>query len=125
MHSSYCLLCPSRQHLQLLSICQQVAQTTQRDVQVDYLGVKRMSLLLCVTETLLPLDGKSQLPSTRILFLPAHLFFFFFFRAIPAAYGGSQARSQIRAVAAGLCHSNVGSELHLRPTPQLMAMSDP
>ena len=33
----------------------------------------------------------------------------------------------IRAVAAGLrqSHSNVGSELHLQPTPQLMATPDP
>ena len=39
------------------------------------------------------------------------------------AYGGSQARDQIRAVAADLCHShsNVGLEPHLRPTPQFMA----
>ena len=48
-------------------------------------------------------------------------FSFFFFKA---AYGGSQSRGQIRAVAAGLynSHSNGGSEPHLRPTPQLMAM---
>ena len=34
--------------------------------------------------------------------------------AIPAAYGSSQARSQIRALAAGLCHSHssTGSKLH-------------
>ena len=39
--------------------------------------------------------------------------------AAPAAYGGSQARGQIRAVATGLrqSHSNAGSELRLRPTP--------
>ena len=36
------------------------------------------------------------------------------------AYRGSLARGTIRAVAAGLHHSqsNVGSELHLQPTPQ-------
>ena len=41
--------------------------------------------------------------------------------ATPAAYGGSQARGQIEAVATGLCqsHSNAGSEPHLQPTPQL------
>ena len=41
------------------------------------------------------------------------------------AYGGSQARGWIRAAAPGLCHSqsNVGSEPHPRPTPQL-AVSD-
>ena len=45
--------------------------------------------------------------------------------AAPMAYGGSQARSRIRAVAAGLSHSNVGSEPCLRPTPQLTATLDP
>ena len=44
------------------------------------------------------------------------------FRAACMAYGASQARGQIQATAAGLHHSrsNVGSEPHLRPTPQLM-----
>ena len=48
-------------------------------------------------------------------------------RAVPAAYGGSQARGLTGAVAAGLrkSHSNVESEPHLRPTPQLTAMPDP
>ena len=48
-------------------------------------------------------------------------------RATPTAYGGSQARGLIGAVAAGLgqSHSNLGSELHLRPTPQLRAMPYP
>ena len=44
------------------------------------------------------------------------LFFFFFFvfsRAASMAYGDSQARGLIGAIAAGLCHSNSGSELHL------------
>ena len=43
------------------------------------------------------------------------------------ADGGSQARDQFRAVAAGLyhSHSNKGSEPCLLPTPQLMAMLDP
>ena len=41
-----------------------------------------------------------------------HMIFFFFFRATLAAYGGSQARGQIGAIAAGLhhSHSNSGSE---------------
>ena len=57
-------------------------------------------------------------------------FFFSFFlsRAIPEAYGGSQARGQIRATAAGLCHShrNARSEPYLQPTPQLTCwISDP
>ena len=58
-------------------------------------------------------------------------FYFFCLFAISwaasAAYGGSQARGRIVAVATGLrqSHSNVGSEPCLRPTPQLMAKPDP
>ena len=52
---------------------------------------------------------------------------FFFFRATPVAYGGSQARGRIGAVATGLrqSHSNAGSEPCLQPTPQLIAALDP
>ena len=52
---------------------------------------------------------------------------FAFSRAAPAAYGGSQARGLIGAVAAGLhhSHSNTGSEPCLRTTPQLTATPDP
>ena len=55
------------------------------------------------------------------------LFYFLLFRAPPMAYGGSQARGQVRATTAGLLHShsNAGSEPPLRPTPQLKAMPDP
>ena len=52
------------------------------------------------------------------------IFFFFFFRAVPTAYGGSQARGLMWATAAGLHHSqsNSGSKPHMRPTPpQLLA----
>ena len=52
-------------------------------------------------------------------------FFFFLFRATPAAYGNSQARGQIGAAAAGLHHShgNMGSLTHwawlgTEPAPQ-------
>ena len=42
------------------------------------------------------------------------------------AYGSSQARGQIGAVVAGLCHRHsMGSKLHLQPIPQLKAMPDP
>ena len=52
--------------------------------------------------------------------------FILLFRAIPGAYGSSQARGPVRATAAGLHHRhNMESKLHLRPTPQLMAMPDP
>ena len=57
------------------------------------------------------------------------LFCFVFFAiswSTPAVYGGSQARGLIGAVDAGLrqSHSSVGSELRLRPTPQLTATPD-
>ena len=54
-------------------------------------------------------------------------FFFCLFRAAPMAYAGSQARGLIGATAAGLhhSHSNAGSKLCLRPTPELTAMPDP
>ena len=57
-------------------------------------------------------------------------FFFFVFLlflwAAPVAYGDSQARGRIGAIATSLCqsHSNVGSEPRLQPTPQLMATPD-
>ncbi len=61
-----------------------------------------------------------------IYFILIYLFCFFF-RATPAAHGGSQTSGQIGAAAASLhnSHSNLGSELHLLPTPQLTAMPDP
>ena len=54
-------------------------------------------------------------------------FFFFFPWATPTAYGSSQTRDGIRAVAASLhhSHSNARSELLLQPTLQLMATPDP
>ena len=54
-------------------------------------------------------------------------FFLLLLRAAPAAYGGSRARDQIRAAAAGLCHShsNTRSKPHLQPTLQLGATWDP
>ena len=51
------------------------------------------------------------------------LFLLFCFLATPVAYGSSQARGQIRAVAAGLyhSHSNTESKPCLWPIPQLPA----
>ena len=61
------------------------------------------------------------------LLLNFYFLSFGLFRATPLAYGGSQARGQIRGAVDGLCHShsNAGSEPNLRPTPQLMATPDP
>ena len=54
-------------------------------------------------------------------------YFICLLRAAPAAYGVSQARGPIQAVAASLCHShsNARPKRHLRPISQLMAMLDP
>ena len=62
-----------------------------------------------------------------ILFPWKNCFFFLLFRASPVAHGNSQARGRIRATVPSLNHShnNAGSELHLQPTQQFMAMPDP
>ena len=51
----------------------------------------------------------------------------FFFRAAAMAYGSSQGRGGIRAIAASLhhSHSNMGSEPCMQPTPQFTATTDP
>ena len=53
--------------------------------------------------------------------------FFFLSTAAPTTYGGSQARGQIGAAAAGLHHSysQARSETLLEPTLQLAAKPDP
>ena len=54
-------------------------------------------------------------------------FFFCLFWAAPLAYGVSQARGQIGAVASGLCHShsNAGSEPHLHHTSRQRRILNP
>ena len=56
-----------------------------------------------------------------------YYFSFSFFMAIPASYGSSQDRGQIRAAAAGLCrsHSHARSKPHLWPKPQPHLRSNP
>ena len=78
------------------------------------------------SEALVLTGGESRLSSRRVFCLFV-LFCFAFFRAAPAAYGGSQVRGRSRTVAASLRHShiNIVAELPLRPTPQLMAPPDP
>ena len=68
-----------------------------------------------------------SLYQTRTFLIVSQLVFSSFQRAAPEAHGGSQARGQIGATAAGLrpSHSHAGSKPHLRPTPQLTAMPDP
>ena len=66
-------------------------------------------------------------PTSQLTAMTDFFFFLSFSMAAPAAYGDSQARGLIGAVAASLhqSHSNIGSEPRLRPTPQLTATLDP
>ena len=66
-----------------------------------------------------------KVPSSFLFFFSFSFFLFFFFFWV--VYGSSQARGQIVATAASLhhSHSNARFELHLSPTPQLMAILDP
>ena len=76
--------------------------------------------------------NKKKINEKKNRILESNFFFFFFLVfllflwAAPAAYGGSQARGRIGAVATELrqSHSNAGSELRLQPTPQLTAPPD-
>ena len=67
--------------------------------------------------------GKAQRGSHLFIYL----FIYCLFRAMPMAYGGSQARGQIGAIADSLRqnHSHVRPEPRLRPAPQLTATPDP
>ena len=90
------------------------------------------SLVFCArkSEALLTHNPTSFAPPHEVTYgsLPPPLFFSLpLFKAVFAAYVSSQARGLIGAAAADLhhSHSNMGSEPHLRPTPQLTAMLDP
>ena len=67
------------------------------------------------------------MPLVFIFYFYLFFFAFCFFRAAPAAYGGSQAWGPIRTVAAGLhqSHSNARSESRLQSASQLTTTPDP
>ena len=97
-------------------------------VSNHFAGYNNLSLILVMCLLFFLIIFLLILPIICLLFLLDFSFFLFvfcLFRAIPVAYGGSQARGLIRTVTVGLCHSNARSELHLQPTPQLTAMPDP
>ena len=88
---------------------------------------------MCISESLCHISETNTCEINYTLI--KNIFFCFFFGlfvvvvvvaiswAAPVAYGGSQARGPIGAVATGLrqSHSNAGSEPRLQPTPQLTA----
>ena len=68
----------------------------------------------------------SVLISIFLIILDYYYYYYYYFEgAAPTAYGYSQARGWIGAVAAGHSHSNARSKPHLWTTPQLTAMPDP
>ena len=69
--------------------------------------------------------GNSLIYSTFFYFKKLFIYFCLFFRATPLAYGNSQVRGWIRAVAACLHHSNARYGPYLGPTPKLTATPDP
>ena len=75
-------------------------------------------ILLYGFTTIYPFISGDELCSDLLIF-----FFFCLFRATPTAYGISQTRGPVGAVAAVL-YQNARSESHLQPTSQLMAMWD-
>ena len=71
------------------------------------------------------LEMQSLGPSLRDDFGKWFVFFFFFFRASPVAYGSFPARGQTAAAGLHHSHSHPRSKLYLRPQPQLVAKLDP
>ena len=74
-------------------------------------------------------EEKEDASTSRTVTYHQHLFFFSFwlFRATPAAYGGSQARGQIGAVATSLRHSHSSARPRpcLRPNTTAHGKADP
>ena len=120
---------PHSFHLNCLSQCKS-----------NYVGFSSIFLFFSFLITPFPTEFLGQgsdlscscyLPTAAPTLDPLFFYLFFclylFFRAAPVAHGGSQARGQIGALAASLCHShgNAGSKPCLQPTPQLMAIPDP
>ena len=83
-------------------------------LEASLLGLQMTASLLCVHRAFPLCVSLSFYKDSSHTELDPHFkgFDFFFFKVTPAAHGSSQARGQIRAAAAGLCHghSNTRSE---------------
>ena len=114
------VLCPA---LQLMLRCPLLEMIQQATLKAAYLPT-RLCIYLPMHSS--PVYLLSVCPAMSLMCRNFFLLLFFFGGgASPMAYGSSQGRGQIRAAAAGLHHSNTGSELHVRPTPQLTVTLDP
>ena len=96
---------------------------SQRIYQEVLPNILETNIFKCYTNS--PRPRKSA-NCPQIISLSFFVFQSFEGRTALSAYGGSQARGLIGAVAAGLrqSHSHSESELHLRTTPQLMVTLD-
>ena len=102
-----------------------VLQCSEGGWNIKNVPIKHLFAVILANK--LQLDAENQSIKLEALIFFSFFDLFAISRAALAAYGGSQARGLIRAVATGLrqSHSNAGSEPHLQPTPQLTAMPDP
>ena len=82
---------------------------------------------VCENATVLLSKNLSLYFTSQLLFFVCLFVCFCLFRAVPEAYGNSQARGQVGFAAARLLHShsNTGSKPNLQLTPQLTATPDP
>ena len=82
--------------------------------------------LSCFPQRVQRFSGQgSDSPHLHHLFSVLYFSVFLLFMATPAARGSSQAGGSDHTAGLRHSHGNVGSELRLRPTPQLTATPDP
>ena len=136
--SGYCPLLVTGQIFKIYSALQQNMQIQQAVNEWPVNGKQILPMLIIssvqLSKALLSIVNQNCLPFCVKLVVHRTLntkwfwlfLFVLLFMAMPSPYGSSQARDPITA-AAGLhhSHSNTGSEPHLRPTPQIVAMPDP
>ena len=129
MHNS--LILSLKETLYFRTLCQQIFASCRvqlfRGLHRHLESLNSLRIFSCVLCFILAVE-KSFVPFILFYFILFYfiLFIYCLFRATLRAYGGSQARGPVGAVAASLCqsHSNSGSEPRLQPTPQLTTVLD-
>ena len=104
-------------------------EIAKRQKKIAYYYHRALILLPIISMVKKNIQLQAQFVFFVVVFCFCFCFCFCLFaisRVAPSAYGGSQARGRIGAVATGLrqSHSNAGSEPRLQPTPQLTATPD-